>query len=308
MRMCLVGVPRRMDTVEISPFTFGASDSVLAARYATLAGSALTGTTGGSGDRTGLMIWPGCRAMCRVLASEEGAAIIRGAHVIELGAGPGACGAVAARNAAFVLVTDSAPESVTLSVSTLAANGVGADRGDAAIFAWGADSPAALVAKITSTPRRASQRVVVASECAYPSSSDESLLSLFTAIREIIEPAGVAFLSYVSRRPETTVRVCAAAWKCGLTWHCFAPQSAPAGTDEVGAVVLIMRVRGGFEIDASRSALEARLSDLAPEARGLTENAFPGLGLAAGAEELIRQENEEELKSYTVPSADLFTL
>lgn len=294
-----------MDSVEISPFSFGASDAVLAARYVSLAGSALTGTTGGSGDRTGLMIWPGCRAMCRVLASEEGAALIRGAVVIELGAGPGACGAVAARHAAFVLVTDAAPESVTLSANTLTANGV--KNGRAAVFAWGADSPSSLVEKISGEGEGV-RRVAVASECAYPSSSDESLLSLFAAIRDIIGPAGVALLSYVSRRPETTIRLCAAVWKNGLSWTRFTPQSAPAGTDEVGAVVLIMRARDDSGVEGGgRTALEGRLSSLPSEAQRLAEDAFPGIGLAAGAEEVIRRENEEELQLFAAPSADLFT-
>lgn len=212
-------------TPEADVFHFGTKGEVLVCRHETLHMRVAPGlnAAGTEDDHTGLMAWPGLRAACRCLASPQVMKALRGARVIELGAGPGAASAVAARSAEAVLCTDCAEEALVLARATLSANATftisnGSTTDDTARaakaktacarFTWGSDDPNELLdclnalcveessstlkspEETIATSERRGADLVVGSEVVYPSTSTVCLASLFEASRILLASNG----------------------------------------------------------------------------------------------------------------------
>jgi len=211
-------------TPEADVFHFGAKGEVLVCRHETLHMRVAPGlnAAGTMDDHTGLMAWPGLRAACRCLAHPRVMKALQGARVIELGAGPGAASAVAARTAAAVLCTDCAEKALALARATLAANATsnGSSTLDDAAraikaktacarFTWGNDDPNVLLDALyalsmespgsslispeetTASSDRRGADLVVGSEVVYPSTSTVCLSALFEASRALLAPQSV---------------------------------------------------------------------------------------------------------------------
>jgi len=215
-------------TPEAEVFYFGTKGEVLVCRHETLHMRVAPGlnAAGTEDDHTGLMAWPGLRAACRCLASPRVMKALQGARVIELGAGPGAASAVAARTAEAVLCTDCAEEALVLARATLAANATSTiSNGSTTVdtvettkaktacarFTWGSDDPNVLLdalnalcaedfsssvgstteGEVRASSERRGADFVVGSEVVYPSTSTVCLASLFEASRTLLAPNGV---------------------------------------------------------------------------------------------------------------------
>lgn len=204
----------------------------------------LRGDAGSQGDETGLMTWPGARALCRAIIAHR--ALLADAIVIELGTGTGVCGALAAARCSprRILLTDASISALGLAEKTLDLNLSEFDRQRALVrrFEWGADSPSELIAACGDPCN-----VLFAAECIYPSSSNESLMTFFLSARALISEEGVFLLSYVPRRSDTTLRLCASIWRSGFSmslWEGTAQGTVQAAAQESGAVVLLLKITG----------------------------------------------------------------
>jgi len=272
---------------ETTTFSFGGPQPLTVVCAPSLPWAPLTGAPGGASDATGLLTWPGARALCRLLAF---CPELRGAVCVELGCGSGVVGAAAASlcGAAFVLATDGAPAALPLAAATLAANGVTACG--VALLPWGAAHVAPLRERCLRGRRC---RIVLASECVYPSSataSIEALLATAGALLDARDPAAALLMSYVPRAPETTERLCAAAWRGGWAWAALGGGGAAAREGEAGAVVLRLVARppggaGGWE-GAGAAMMEA---------------AFPGARASARAVREYAEEAEAERAAWGPP-------
>jgi hypothetical protein len=245
----------------------------------------LTGAPGGAGDVTGLLLWPGARALCRVLL--DFAPALRGAVCCELGCGSGVVSAVAAAlcGASFVLATDGAPAALPLAAATLAANAVPPSSCGVVPLLWGAEH----AARAALGGRRC--RFVLASECVYPSSTTESieaLLATAAALLDADDPAAALLTSYVPRSPETTQRLCAAAWRGGWAWEALGGVPAEG---EAGAVVLRL----------TRAARGGCAGTWEGEGAALMSRAFPGALESARAARAYAEEAAEERAAWGPP-------
>lgn len=219
----------------------------------------LQGVAGGAGDRTGVLLWAGCRALCAYIVACGSPS----ATVVELGTGAGLAGAVAALRfpGAAVTVTDGAPEALALCERTLAANGL---AGRVAVAQWSWDDPAAHVdggAGAVAAAAAGSVDLLLGAEIVYPSTTLGSLRNLFALARRVLRrplrpstteghdgdggDGGVFAMAYVPRRPETTLAMLYAAWGAGLRWRLVpAREYWPSAVSEpppLGVVVLEFR-------------------------------------------------------------------
>ena len=123
-------------------------------------------------DRTGLMVWPARIAVCRWIAAE--APKLKGAQkLLDLGAGCGACSAVAVALGISVTCTDASDEALGLAKRNVEANHCGDPEVSAIVqrLRWGDDAPK-------------KHDVVVASDVVYPDISDEALGHLFQTAKD----------------------------------------------------------------------------------------------------------------------------
>ena len=109
-------------------------------------GELLSDTADGELLSVGGSIWPCAAALCRWLLQNE--PVVRGARVLELGAGTGACGLFAAGlGSAHVLLTDGRDGLVALQAANLKANAGFSLAEDASVsmqaFRWGQSAPPA---------------------------------------------------------------------------------------------------------------------------------------------------------------------
>ena len=228
---------------------------ILVSTYESFDKHVLVGHAGGSGDNTGALIWAGCKALCEyVLAvKEERTSPIK---VIELGSGSGLLASVAAIRfgAENVTVTDGSVTALQLCNETLLANDIRLSEGSIMPLNW--DEP-------NCTSGFGNVHVVLAAEVVYPSSRYSSVRNLFKCADSLLvdgcdsapprigeRPAGspslcppVFVMSYVQRRPETTLKLLHAAWTSGwrwavVPWRDYWPCDSPP---PLGAVVMEFR-------------------------------------------------------------------
>ena len=132
--ICVAEGPR----LEPVTTTFGAHEIVTHLRAAGDAGAAPPAGGATDDDATGLDLWRGATALASVLEGEE----VEGMHVVELGAGCGLPGLLAAKlGASAVLLTDKDPAVVEALRLSVAANGLG-DVCYVVTLAYGDDAPA----------------------------------------------------------------------------------------------------------------------------------------------------------------------
>lgn len=132
---------------------------------------------------TGLSVWAGAELLCRYLTARPAPTVLRGKRVLELGAGAGLCGLVAARvlGAASVLLTDG-DAAVLANLRRNAAAGGGAAAVACHQLIWGA----ARAAAFARTHGR--QDVVLATDCAYVT---RSVRPLFATVAGVLAEDGV---------------------------------------------------------------------------------------------------------------------
>ena len=236
-------------------------------RHPALPSGALRGAAGGGGDRTGLMLWPGARALCRALAASPPAPR---QHVIELGAGCGLCSAFAARYApAAVAATDGDAACLPLAEATWRANVTEAAPAFCArVFRWDAGYAAAAAELVAHLRQKSGGDAVgalllLASEVVYPSTTRDSLAHLFLACRALLAAytSAALLMSYVPRAPRTDLALLDAAAAAGLA---FALSGSGGGGDECGAVVLRFTLASA---PLGAEALEAGIRAVFPDAR-----------------------------------------
>ena len=191
-------------------------------------------------DLTGQIVWPVSRLVAAYLAAGPGVAeVLRGARVLELGAGCGLCGVVAAAlGAAEVLLTDNEPE-------VLAVLQKNADRpvpGGAlrvADFSWGDDAAAAALGAF---PVLLGADVIYWSHC---------VSDLFASAAALLVPSGVFILGFTNRRNGLREAAEAAARAAGFEFEVVDLRSGwldvedPVFAAQLGVVTLYtMRLRG----------------------------------------------------------------
>ena len=303
--------PPPLPAAEELVFGAGPAARVLVVRHASLASGALSGAAGGAGDATGLMLWPGARALCRAALS---APCIAGSLVIELGCGAGVCSAAAGRAAPpplAVLATDGDARALPLAAATWAANasarcgGGGASPPWAArAFRWGEDWEGAAAALLREAaallPRSgggggggapAPPVTLLASECIYPSTPREAMRHFFCAARRLLgaHARSCLLMSYVPRDPATSLALLAAADAAGFAWEVWRGEGDAAALalgcqaslgEESGAVVLRLEACAG---GAGAGALAERVRAVFPDAA------------AAVARRLALQQEAEEM-------------
>jgi len=160
-------------------------------------------------DLTGQIVWPVSRLVAQYLASGPGvAASLRGARVLELGAGCGLCGVAAAfLGAAEVVLTDNEPEVLAV----LAKNAERPVPGGCALrvreFNWG-DGAAA--AELGTFPFLLGADVIYWSHC---------VEALFASAAALLAPGGVFILGFTNRRNGLREAAEVAARTAGFSWE-----------------------------------------------------------------------------------------
>jgi len=201
-----------------------------------LASPALSGASGGPGDLTGCMLWPGAAAAASYVRQQ-----LRGridGVVIELGCGSGLVSAAVATSglAAHVIATDASELALRRCAATLRANVCApATSFQVARVPW---DDAACVASLSDTVRACchdgAPLTIVGAEIVYPSTTTATLDSLFQLAVGLCRLSGpTAFLmSYVERQPATTLAMFRAAWRAGYRewalWHDMGARSIGA--------------------------------------------------------------------------------
>ena len=140
-------------------------------------------------DFTGLAVWPASTFLCRFLLSRPGMALIVDKRVVELGAGLGIPGLVAAEFASVTELTDNNMLVVARLADSIALN-TARMQGEvsASELAWGLENlPQA---------RRGLADVVIGSDLVY---SCQSVALLLDTADALLKPGGVFVLSYISR-------------------------------------------------------------------------------------------------------------
>ena len=125
---------------------------------------------------TGGMVWPAASVLCEWLR-ENHAGAIRGANILEVGCGTGACGLfVAGVGAARVLMTDGSEEVLLLADKNIKANRTAVARCDVRTqrLPWGPRYP----------PPPGPWNFVLASDCAY---TDERWQALAATVRKLLQ-------------------------------------------------------------------------------------------------------------------------
>lgn len=214
----------------------------------------LTGHAGSLSDQTGLLLWSaGSMALLEYLtcSSSSSSSTCNTLHwhvpqghswnVVELGCGTGL---VSAALSSFLLrsgirhslvATDSHPDVISNAGKTLLANKL--ERCTTArIWDWSGDAP-----RFSNNDRsQEDPDIVVAAEIIYPSTTPSSLSSLFKHIHAWLAAAAAAaagsqkkfVLSYVQRKPETTLLMLQSAFDNNLNfelvpWQTYAEERNP---------------------------------------------------------------------------------
>lgn len=144
---------------------------------------------------TGSMLWPAAEVLCNWM--RKNAHVFRGANVLEVGCGTGACGLYAAGlGAANVLLTDGSFEVIELAAKNIAANA--SCFGDACVktqrLQWGKRHP----------PPADNWQIVLASDCAYTEDRWESLAQTLRVLL-LQRPPPRVFMSQQHRSAATTL-------------------------------------------------------------------------------------------------------
>ena len=206
-------------------------------------------------DQTGQIVWPSARLLSHFVARRLRSTALAGQHVLELGAGCGLAGLVAAHFApASVTLTDNEPEVLAIlrvNAARHAAPGVDCRCED---LDWG--SAAAHARLAAASGGRARWRVILAADVVYWRESIEPLFDTITALLDD-EAEGVAGAAEEEEEEEEERR------RAG-----GAPSAAPSPAAAEAAPPQLPRGRcylGYFNrVDSNRVALEA-----AAAARGL---------------------------------------
>ena len=272
-------------------------------RHTSLASSVLCGAAGGAADRTGLMLWPGARALCRAILA---CPALADTLVLELGAGAGVCSAVAAVHApAAVITTDGDPAALELAGATWAANAAGRARRTpwaARVFRWDEAWPAATAALLQEArallpgdppPVSLPPVTLLASECIYPSTSPACCAHFFAACASLLgqHGRGCLLLSYVPRAPATSLAMLAAADAAGLHWELWDSASS-AAAQAVGCAASLGEESGACVLRFTRAPPGPR-ADLAARARAV----FPDAAESIARAQALREEAEEDARS-----------
>ena len=271
-------------------------------RHASLSSGALCGAAGGAADRTGLMLWPGARALCRAILA---CPALANALVLELGAGAGVCSAVAAVHApAAVLTTDGDPAALELAGATWVANAAGRARHTpwaARVFRWDEAWPAATAALLQEARsllpggRDLPPTALLASECIYPSTSPACCAHFFAACASLLgqgrSSASFLLFSYVPRAPATSLAMLAAADAAGLHWELW-DSAGSAAAQAVGCAASLGEESGACVLRFTRAPPGPR-ADLAARARAV----FPDAAESIARAQALREEAEEDARS-----------
>lgn len=252
--------------------------------------AALIGPSGGAGDLTGCMLWPGAAAMATFVRQELPGAGAPGL-VVELGCGSGLVAATVAASglARHVIATDASDAALDRCRATCHANPGAPDMVEVLRVPW--DDAACVDALVASTRARLGAGdwplTVLGAEIVYPSTTLPTLQALFALTRRLAEAhtsgaevrgapaAGVLrhqpsfWMAYVERQPATTLRMFVAAWQAGYRHPvCYArlpgqPRWVPGPAASAGAA--------GDATGLDSAAISARVA------------AHPDEALAAGA-------------------------
>jgi len=160
-------------------------------------------------DLTGQIVWPVSRLVAQYLACGPGvAAALRGARVLELGAGCGLCGvAAAALGAAEVVLTDNEPEVLVVLEKNARRTPAGGGALRVAEFNWGDGAAAAALGTF---PVLLGADVIYWSHC---------VPDLFASASALLAPGGVFILGFTNRRNGLREAAEAAARAAGLVWE-----------------------------------------------------------------------------------------
>jgi predicted nicotinamide N-methyase len=195
-------------------------------------------------DLTGQIVWPVSRLVAQYLASGPGVAeLLRGARVLELGAGCGLCGvAAAALGAGEVVLSDNEPEvlAVLEKNAERPAPGGGGCALRVADFSWGDGAAAAALGTF---PVLLGADVVYWSHCVEP---------LFASAAALLAPGGVFVLGFTNRRNGLREAAEAAARAAGFVWQVVDLRSGwldvedPAFAAQLGVVTLFRMQKEGL--------------------------------------------------------------
>ena len=172
-------------------------------------------------DQTGQIVWPSARLLSHFVARRLRGAALAGQHVLELGAGCGLAGLVAAHFApASVTLTDNEPEVLailSLNAARHAPPGAACRCED---LDWG--SAAAHARLAAASGGRARWRVILAADVVY---WRESISPLFDTVAALLDDSEGSrfYLGYFNRVDANREALEAAADARGLAWHKVAP-------------------------------------------------------------------------------------
>ena len=135
-------------------------------------------------DDTGVLAWAATDVMGEALASPGGRRLVRGARVVELGAGCGLCGLLtAALGAAAVTLTD--VNAAALRFAAMGAERAARESGGACDVSVAALDWLSFRGGAPASPRFAAD-VVIASDVVYPDSSTDALDGLCAAVAAVL--------------------------------------------------------------------------------------------------------------------------
>jgi hypothetical protein len=261
---------------------------VLVAAADMVAGPILSGASGSADDRTGVMVWAGAHDMCNFLSSSVAAQMFRGRSVVELGIGAGLTTILLSRLSSCVIGSDCNHEALALAARTISLNG--ADQSVSLVrYDWNSDEASTFRALLP----EARPLIIAAAEIVYPSTATESLDALFASVTNISLLARSDHcpfvMAYVQRRPDTTLRMLASAWKAGFTWEIIPwTEYASAQSPMATKMFIFKQSAHDLKLEEFEAALDASLPDLHEQVQ------------AARTAEL---EAQEEASTFVLPFA-----
>lgn len=244
--------------------------------HAESAANVLVGDAGSSGDATGIMLWPGSWALLSYLASPLFSDRI-GRGIVELGCGTGIVSAALGLKFPedLIIATDGSHSAIDNTKRTLRLNGLATP---AKVWDWSSGTPLESLGNA---------ETIVAAEIVYPSTTKASFEALFSQISKFVAvgDSRTFVLSYVQRRPETTLMMLEAANLARLTvrkvdWEHYADKE-PA----MGAQILVFK--------SGEEDLEK-----------LLENEFTGLKEHIERAERVRRDLAAEAEEFVLPAPD----
>ena len=183
------------------------------------------------GDQTGEIPWAAMPILCYYLLSPVGHTLLANSSVIELGAGVGVPGIIAARSCASLTLTDFNPVVLDLLRATLTLNVVPPST-QVLPLAWGRDN----------VPQGMKAQVLLGSDLVYSVDCVTKLLETVNGLLDADQEA-VLILSYVSRWPRVDQALAYGARAAGFV---ISPQDLqvflpPCATEPNAALYLIRR-------------------------------------------------------------------